>query len=325
MSTIPILSLLLLSLALSPSFAAQDLPLSSLSPRSLQLFPSSSLDCNSCYTKSSTARYCLSASNEQYCCSSNDTACGANSTCTGSRTSAVNFFYTYCKGASDPLTCGVDALDLVADATVRKVTVTSLPSYVTTSRSPNYLACYYHVKGDDYTWKSGAKIKVTLTAASNVQVYLFGGTTRINASIAVTLNNASLVANQSYTLDISTEAVLLVVPSALTNTNYTFTYQIEGTKYNWWQRLLFGKDGQTYFIVVVALASFIGLLVLVLIVVLIVNSCSRNKAKTNQVQTLHNQHKSAHVDVSTIALNAPPKLNEISNIIYYYLLICVNR
>jgi hypothetical protein len=85
---------------------------------------------------------------------------------------------TYCRGASNALTCGVDILDLKATADSKSVTVNSFPQYVNVSAKKNYLACYYHIAGDTLTWIDGTKIEVTLSLAYGVAAYIYGGTSR---------------------------------------------------------------------------------------------------------------------------------------------------
>ena len=43
---------------------------------------------------------------------------------------------------------------------------------------------------------------------------MFGGNSRANASIAVTTGNTSLVAGQTYFIDVSADALLYIVPSS---------------------------------------------------------------------------------------------------------------
>lgn len=45
-----------------------------------------------------------------------------------------------------------------------------------------------------------------------MNLYLYGGNSRTNASISVVSNNATLTVGTEYVLDISTEAVLVAVP-----------------------------------------------------------------------------------------------------------------
>ena len=132
------------------------------------------------------------------------------------------FFTTYCKGAATPLTCGVESLDLIAGGSTNTVTVSKLPYYTVASNSKNYLGCYYHIAGETNIWKNGAKINVTLVSATDVSVYMYGGNNRSNASISVTSNNVTLSLNITYSIDISADAMLLVLPNSgkFTTTQY---------------------------------------------------------------------------------------------------------
>jgi hypothetical protein len=57
-------------------------------------------------------------------------------------------------------------------------------------------------------------------------MYIFGGTDRSNASIAVNLNNATLALSKTYTIDASSGAVILALPNTnrTTSVTYTFSY-----------------------------------------------------------------------------------------------------
>ena len=66
---------------------------------------------------------------------------------------------------------------------------------------------------------------------TDVKTYLYGGNSRTNASINLTVANTSLVAGQVYSLDISTEAILVALPvtgKSLT-TALQFSFVVEGT------------------------------------------------------------------------------------------------
>lgn len=98
----------------------------------------------------------------EYCCSpfDNQTNCVPNTTngvvCSDWYSNGVPLFYTYCMGASYPETCGVSSNEIQADGSVQTVNVSSLPYDVVDSNSITYLACYYHIYAQPYSWKSGA-------------------------------------------------------------------------------------------------------------------------------------------------------------------------
>ena len=69
-----------------------------------------------------------------------------------------------------------------------------------------------------------------------MNVYLYGGNSRKNASIALVSNNATPSMGLDYVTDISTEMIIVVVPVAnKLDGTFTFTYTIQGTAYNWFQ------------------------------------------------------------------------------------------
>jgi hypothetical protein len=126
-------------------------------------------DCGACYTKSSTAKYCYNSFTEnEYCCSSNDTSnvnCieSTNITCSPTTGSINDFYYTYCKGAVKPTDCGVHNLDLTdtADGNWRTVNVNYFPAFtLVNSTAKQYRACYYTISVPDYTWRAGGSLKL---------------------------------------------------------------------------------------------------------------------------------------------------------------------
>ena len=60
------------------------------------------------------------------------------------------------------------------------------------SNAKSYLSCYYHISAYTNIWKAGSKINIKLNSANNVAVYMYGGNSKTNASIAVLAANLSL-------------------------------------------------------------------------------------------------------------------------------------
>lgn len=144
--------------------------------------------------------------------------------CSSWYSNGAPLFYTYCKGASYPSACGVSSNEIQADGSVQTVTAT-LPYDVVDSNSLTYLACYYHIYAKPYSWKSGAQIAINVKNSTDVNVYLYGGNSRKNASIALVANNATPSIGLDYVTDISTEMIVVVVPvSNKFDGNFTFTY-----------------------------------------------------------------------------------------------------
>jgi len=81
------------------------------------------------------------------------------------------------------------------------------------------------------TWKDGAKIKIFVTKQTDVRTFLYGGNSRENASIAITSANSSLVTGQVYSVDISTEAILVALPVSgkFSTTALEFSFYVDGT------------------------------------------------------------------------------------------------
>eukprot|EP00347_Sterkiella_histriomuscorum_P012781 403367246 len=191
---------------------------------------------------------------------------GNGVSCSPVRAWTQNFFYTYCKGANNPSSCGVDNTDLIANQNSKTVSVNKFPWRVVVSTQPNYLACSYHIYAEEYTWKQGSKLHLNISTFNDVKLYLYGGNSRENAShIILNNNNSTLAANQTYKIDVEVgDLMLLVLPiqgRTSATTYYTFSYQIHGENYSWWEQLIIGKNGRTYFIIAIASASLIFFLI----------------------------------------------------------------
>jgi hypothetical protein len=214
----------------------------------------------------------------EWCCSSGDTSvnctASADIVCSPARASSGDFAYTYCRGASDPTNCGVNSLELTATSSFKTINRTSFPSYVTVANKKSYLACYYHIKPESYKWKDGASIKILFSKLYDVNVQIFGGNSRTNASIPQVLNNLTVKAGQLVSVDASMEAVILIRPRdyRFNPTYFEFKFGIDGTQYPWYEAYFIGPDGKTYIIAAIAIASVIAL-ILVIAVILCVVRC----------------------------------------------------
>ncbi len=126
-------------------------------------------------------------------------------------------------------------LEIEASGSTKTITVGVLPYSTTAANTLSYLSCYYHIFAALHTWEEGAKLSVTVTAATDVSLYLLGGNSRDNASIALIASNASATVGTVYTTDISTEMIIVALPATnKTGGTYTLTYTIDGSEYNWW-------------------------------------------------------------------------------------------
>lgn len=105
---------------------------------------------------------------------------------------------------------------------------------------------------------------------------MYGGSDRSNASVPIILKNGSLSTGVTYTVDISMGAVLLVLPAVNKTANfYEFTFKVIGEQYSWWESWIVGPNGETYFIVALATAGAVGLLIVVGSIVAIVLCCCK--------------------------------------------------
>lgn len=88
----------------------------------------------------------------------------------------------------------MNSLELVATSSYKTISRSSFPSYVTVANKKSYLACYYHIKPEEYKWKDGASIKIFFSKLYDVNVQIFGGNSRTNASIPQLLSNSTVKA-----------------------------------------------------------------------------------------------------------------------------------
>ena len=72
--------------------------------------------------------------------------------------------------------------------------------------------------------------------------------------------------------------VVLIKPQqSATYSNFTFTYQVSGTRYDWFETVLMGPNGKLYFWVAIGCAAFIGLMFFIAIIYCIVKCCRKGK------------------------------------------------
>ena len=86
------------------------------------------------------------------------------------------------------------------------------------------------MKPEQYKWKDGAIMKLYIEKATDVQIQIFGGNSRSNASRSVLYNNATAWAGQVVTIDASMEAIILVKPReyVLNGASFSFKYGVGG-------------------------------------------------------------------------------------------------
>ena len=70
-----------------------------------------------------------------------------------------------------------------------------MPYYTwTNATAKQYKACYYTISVEDYIYMDGSKINLYITNSSNMQVTVFGGTSRTNMSFVVSQTNTTMAA-----------------------------------------------------------------------------------------------------------------------------------
>lgn len=181
--------------------------------------------------------------------------------------------------------------------------VNNFPAYVTVSNAKSYKACYYTIAPAAYSFKDGAQIKLNLTSAQNMQVSVFGGTSRTNASYTVLYQNQTLPVGTVVAIDASMGFVLVVraLDNKLSPTSFSFNYEVQGSQYSYLESLIIGPDGQTYFIAGVAIFSFIAAILLAAVIYGCYHCLHERYSddKDNKVYDISNFNESAAGDSKT--------------------------
>jgi hypothetical protein len=166
----------------------------------------------------------------------------------------------------------------VATDTWKTVRVQSLPYFTVVSNQRSYPACFYHIKVNNYEYRSGSQINIFVESAVNVNLQIFGGRSLSNASIALNIGtNKTFKTGQVITVDAGTEAVLLVYAKdyRFNQVSFKFNYAVTGDQYPFYEKYFLGPDGMTWLIVAISVASFMALLIVVSIIIGIVYCCRR--------------------------------------------------
>ena len=109
--------------------------------------------------------------------------------------------------------------------------------------------------------------------AKDVKVYVFGGNSRTNASIATNGGtNKTYASGQIAQVDVSAGAVVLVQPRnySLTGGNFEFKFGITGDTYPFYEKYFLGGDGYTWFIVAISVAGVMAFFILIAILLCII-------------------------------------------------------
>jgi hypothetical protein len=126
-----------------------------------------------------------------------------------------------------------------------------------------------------YQWKNG-KIKIKIDYAQDVKILGFGGTDRTNASRGLNLNQSYSVGS-IMSIDVSMGVTILIYPRDYRfNSYFEFSYAVIGNKYSWIEKFFVGPQGFTWYIVALSVASFMGFLILVTIIICIVKCCRKD-------------------------------------------------
>lgn len=129
-------------------------------------------------------------------------------------------------------------------------------------------------------------------------MYVFGGNSRTNASIALNSGtNTTFKAGQYATVDASAGAVVLVQPRNYSTINGTFSFKygvMSGERYPFYEKYFLGEDGLNWMYAAIAIASFMGLLVVIGILICIIKCCrscccKQKVTPVNNKDSVHNK------------------------------------
>ena len=137
----------------------------------------------------------------------NNTYCSYNNAMSGP------LFKSYCLNINATYCGGLKSLDLTAYSSENSVSIYNV-TYIT-NKASIYQACYWHISTEQLTWKSG-KIAIKVSDYTNGSAYIFGGNSRSNASRAINVannTNASLANGQTYYADVSTDLMIMFLPT----------------------------------------------------------------------------------------------------------------
>mmetsp|Transcript_1705 Transcript_1705/g.1167 ORF Transcript_1705/g.1167 Transcript_1705/m.1167 type:complete len:189 (-) Transcript_1705:386-952(-) len=177
--------------------------------------------------------------------------------------------------------CGeTTSLSQTVDDQTTNLQVENVLNFVNYSANVTDLyACYWHFYVDDYEWEEGSYINVKVRSQSNVQVYMFGGNSRRNASINLTVGNSSLTTT-TYSIDASAEVMLMMVPVEQANsTEFKFSVYASGEQYSWLKALYIGEDADFYFYLTIIAGSLIVLILFIILIICICRCCKKSNKK----------------------------------------------
>ena len=109
-------------------------------------------------------------------------------------------------------------------------------------------SCYYLINAESDKYKDDAQIYITLDAAANANMYVYQGNERRNYTKLIE-SNSNAPTGAPIRVPIS-EGAIVVLQTANINSatsSATFSYRVEGTEYNWYEKPFIG-DNQKYYI-----------------------------------------------------------------------------
>ena len=128
-----------------------------------------------------------------------------------------------------------------------------------------YDTCNYRVMNEPHAYKSG-KLFLKISSMKGVNVYINGGTDFKNASQVLVPNNGTVTVDKWYSIDQSSNFIIVVVPLKNQETDFRFYYYTIGEKNEWYNTVyenhFAGEDNSVKWYGALVLVGILALLVL---------------------------------------------------------------
>lgn len=169
-------------------------------------------------------------------------------------------YYTYWPGMT-PEVCGSTSHDLVASSALQSQVSDNL---VLQGRSgSSFEACYWKITPEANTFTTSAYIDIYLDAISNANFYVYKGTDRRNAS-AVIEGNVTAVVGAPYRVNVGDGAIVVLQATSASGSG-SFSYQVIGAEYPWFEKPFIGQDVWLWYMFAVAV-NLVPILILAICV-----------------------------------------------------------
>lgn len=152
--------------------------------------------------------------------------------------------FAYCTSTNRNV-CGIDSTsgtDMGIKANITEATIDANIQYINQITVPSvrkYESCYYEVGSIPLTEEQEEqllegneeiRIKLKVNIAKEMNVYLYGGNNRLNATISMVENNDQVIPGKTYSIDYKKGMLLVAYPNTNVTTDFSFSYWLDGYK-----------------------------------------------------------------------------------------------